>query len=147
MDNLAFAFLCRGAFCLAYKHLLADTDDLVGAVFIEENHVVEVRAVADELVFLQAGADETLLAVDVEFLVGFHDLRCLDAVEASYLREARMVFAVFLLNEPEPVRRHLNHIGQVTVNLCYLLLHAGDGFVSFILVELRDALHLDFQQA
>ena len=147
MDDLALALLGFRALRLAHEDLLADADDLVGAVLVEDDDIVEVGAVADELVLLQRCADETVLAVDVELLVGFHHLRGLDAVEAANLGEARVVLAVFVLNEAEPVGRHLDHVGQVAVDLSHLLLHAGDSLVGFVLVELGDALHLDFKQA
>ena len=48
------------------KHLVGHTHQLVFAVAVEDEHVVDVRTVGDELVLLQARADETLFAVDVE---------------------------------------------------------------------------------
>ena len=147
MDDLAFALLGLRALRLAHEDLLANADDLVGAVLVEDDDIVDVGAVADELILLQPSADEAFLAVDIELLVGFHNLRGLDAVEAANLGEARVVLAVFVLNEAEPVGRHLDHVGQVAVDLSHLLLHAGDGLVGFVLVELGNALHLDFKQA
>ena len=57
-----------------------------------------------------------------------------------------MVLAVLVLEELEPVGRHLHQVGQVAVYLLYLGLDAGHQFVGLVLVELEDALHLDFQQ-
>ena len=57
-----------------------------------------------------------------------------------------MVLAVLVLEELEPVGGHLYQISQVTVYLLYLGLDARHQLVGFVLVELEDALHLDFQQ-
>ena len=46
----------------------------------------------------------------------------------------------------EPLSRHLYEVCQVAVYLLYLSLDTGHQFVSLVLVELQDALHLDFQQ-
>ena len=146
VDNLALTLLGLAAFGLADEYFFPDTDDLVGAVLIEDDDIVEVRAVADELVLLQARADESFLAVDIQLLVGLYDFRSLDAVEAAYFREAGMILAVFVLDKAEPVGRHLYHIRQVAVDFRHLILHAGDGLVGFVLIEFGDALHLDFQQ-
>ena len=56
---------------LAHEEFLGHTDDLVLAVLIEDDDIIEIRTVADELVLLQAGADEAVSTVDVELLVCF----------------------------------------------------------------------------
>ena len=59
---------------LAYKYLVGSTYHLVFAVFEEDDDVVDVGAVAHKLVLLQTRADESLLSVDVQLLVGLHHL-------------------------------------------------------------------------
>ena len=54
---------------------------------------------------------------------------------------------IFLADEVEPVARHLDHVAQVGVNAGYLVLDAGDELVGFVLVEFKDAGHLDFHQS
>ena len=58
-----------------------------------------------------------------------------------------MSLSVFILQELEPRSRYLYQVGQVAVNLLYLGLDAGHQLVGLLLIELQDALHLDFQQA
>ena len=131
---------------LAHKELLGHTYHLELSVAVEDDDIVDVGAVADVFVLLQTRADEALLTVDVELLVGLGHLRSLDGVEVAYLRQTRMVLAVLVLEEQEPLGRHLRQVLQVVVYLVNLCLNTGHQLVGFVLVELQDALHLDFQQ-
>ena len=54
----------------AHKHLFADARDLHGAVGHDTHHVVEDGTLLHELVLAPVEADEALLAVDIEALVG-----------------------------------------------------------------------------
>ena len=65
MDDLGFLFLVPRAFRLADEDLVGHVGDLVGAVAVEDDDVVDVRAVFDKLVLFQAGAHEAVGAVDV----------------------------------------------------------------------------------
>ena len=130
----------------AHEQLVGDTDYLELTILIEDDDVIDVRTVADKLVLLQTRTDEAVLAVDVQFLVGLDDLGGLDGVEVANLRQSRMVLAVLVFQELEPLGRHLYEVGQVAVYLINLCLDAGHQLVSLVLVEFQDALHLDFQQ-
>ena len=55
---------------LAHEEFLGYAYNLVFSVFVEDDDIVEIRAVAYKLVFLQSGADKAVVAVDVELLVG-----------------------------------------------------------------------------
>ena len=57
-----------------------------------------------------------------------------------------MVFAVFVLEELEPVGRHLREVGEVAFYLLDLRLQTCHELVGLLLVELQDALHLDLEQ-
>ena len=59
---------------------------LVVSVAVEHDYIIERRAVGHELVLFESCAHEALLAVDVEFLVGFCHGACLDSGKASYGR-------------------------------------------------------------
>ena len=50
---------------LAHEELIGYAHHLHASVAVEDDDIVDVGAVADELVLLQSGADEALLAVDV----------------------------------------------------------------------------------
>ena len=130
----------------AYEHLLSHTDNLVFAVFVEDDDVVEVRAVAHKLVLLQACADEAVRPIDIEFLVRFGHLRGFDGVEVADLRHSGVLLAVLVLKELEPTGRHFDEVRQVAIDLIYLCFQASHQFVGLVLIELQDALHLDFQQ-
>ena len=118
---------------LPYEYLLGHADHLVFTVFVEDDDIVEIRTVADELVFLHARSDEAFLTVDVELLVGLHHLGSLDGVEVLNLREARVFVAVFVFQILEPVGRHFGHVGQFLVDFLNLGLDAGDEFIGLVL--------------
>ena len=65
VDDFRFPFFGLAFFRLAHERLVGDADDLVRAVAVEDDGVVDVGTVGDELVFLESGADESLVAVDV----------------------------------------------------------------------------------
>ena len=132
---------------LAHEELIGHAHHLHASVAVEDDDIVDVGAVADELVLLQSGADEALLAVDVELLRGLDDLGGLDGVEVSNLGATRMVLTIFLLDEAEPFDRDIDHVVQFVVDVLDFLLDAGDEFVGLVLVELQDALHLDFHES
>ena len=50
---------------LAHEELVRHTHHLVTSVLVEQDDIVDVRAIRHELVFLQTGADESFLAVDI----------------------------------------------------------------------------------
>ena len=131
---------------LAHENFLGHTHHLVFSVFVEDNDVVEVGAVAHELVFLQRRSDESFVAVDVEFLVGLHHLRSLDGVEVANLCATRMVGTVFLLDAAEPLYGHVHHVGQVVVDFLDVGFDACHQLVGLVFVEFQDALHLDFHE-
>ena len=58
-----------------------------------------------------------------------------------------MVLAVLVLEELEPLCGDLRQVGEVAVDVLNLGLDAGHELVGLVLVELKDALHLDFQKA
>ena len=131
---------------LAYEQFLGHAHHLHLAVAIEDDDVVDVRAVAHELVLLQSRAYEAFLAVDVEFLRSLDHLCSLDAVEVANLRAPRVLLAIFLLDALKPVDGDFHHVGQVVVDVLDFLFDAGDEVVGLFLVELQNALHLDFHE-
>ena len=132
---------------LADEDLVLYLDDLVLAVAVEDDDVVDIGAVLHQFRLFQSRADEAGLAVDVEFLVALRHLGRDDRVETLDLRLARMVLAILLLEHLKPLRRDACHLAQVLLDAGYLGPYLGDQFLVFVLRELGDALHLDLQQA
>ena len=95
----------------AHEHLFCYADHLVFTFLIEDDDIVEVGAVAHKLVLFQSCTDKAVCTIDVELLIGFSHLRRVDGVEIAYLRLARMVLAIFILEELEPIGCHLHEIG------------------------------------
>ena len=134
-------------YVLAHEYLVGHAHHLILAVLVEHDDVVDVGAVAHELVFLQSGAYESLLPVDVKFLVGLHHLRGLDGVEVAYLGEPRVALSILLLEEGEPPRRHLHHVCKVALYLVHLAAQPRHQLVGLLFVELQYPLHLYFEQS
>ena len=105
-------------------------------IAIENDDVVDVGAVAHELILLQSGTDEALLSVDVELLCGLDNLCGLDGVEVSNLGQARMILAILLLDICKPLDGDVGHVRQVVVDFLDFLLDACYQFVGLVLVEL-----------
>ena len=70
---------------LAHKALVGYLGDDVLSIAQEHDYVVDIRTIAHVLLFLEVGAKEALLAVNVQLLVGHHHLGCLYHVEAADL--------------------------------------------------------------
>ena len=147
VDDFRFAFLGFRAFGFADKHLLLHAHGFVRTIAIEDDDVVDGRAVLHELILFQARAHETFGSVDIEFFVGFDDLGGFDGVEGAEFGAAGMVGGIFVVEQAVPVARHLRHVCQVGIDACDFLLHTCDEFVGFFLIEFEDAGHLDFHQA
>ena len=147
VHNLGLLLLGLRTFRLADVHLLRHTRHLVRAVAIENDHIVDVRAVLHKLVFLERGAHETVGAVHIEFLVRLHHFGRLDRVERANLGATRMFVGITGLDRFKPLDRHLGHVRQVVVDLFELGLDARNEFVGLGLVELQDTGHLDLEQA
>ena len=95
----------------AHEHLFCHADHLVFTFLIEDDDIVEVGAVAHKLVLFQSCTDKAVCTIDVELLIGFSHLRGVDGVEIAYLRLARMILTIFVLEELEPIGCHLHEIG------------------------------------
>ena len=131
---------------LAHEQLVGNAHHLEFSVAIEDDDVVDVGAVAHEFVFLQTRSDEAFLTVDVEFLVGLDDLRGDNRVEVANFGATREVAAVFFLDLRKPFDGDIGHMGEIVDDALDFLLDVGHQLVGLVLVELQNALHLDFQE-
>ena len=131
---------------LAYKQFLLHLDHLIMAVAVKYDDIVDGGAVADKLIPLQRRADEALLAVDIQLLVGLSHHSSLDIVKTAYLCVARISLAILLLKLLEPAYGERDHIAEFFKQVgdtCVVL-----GYELFILlgIEADDAPHLDFKK-
>ena len=118
---------------LAYENLVCNTDDLVLSVLVEDDYVVNVRAVAYELVLLQTCAYETFCTVDVEFLVCLCYFGSLNSIKRTNLCETWMLCTILSLQVLKPFAGNIHHAVKVTLNFLYLCLDACHEFISLIL--------------
>ncbi len=130
----------------ADKQLLRHTHNTVLAVAVEDNKIVDVGAIAQELILLQPRADKALLTIDIELLVRLDNRLDIDIGEIAHLSAARVFGAVLVLEHLEPTD---GVIGQVIdIMLCGLdllgeVLHQ---LVRLLGIELRDTNHTDLEQ-
>ena len=132
---------------LSDKDLVGHTDNLVLSVTVEENDIIDIRAVAYILVFLHTCSDETILTVDIQFLISLCHLGSLDRIEVAYLRKTRMLCSVFVFQVLEPLHGYLYHVRQLLVNILDLRFQASNELVGLVFIEFQDALHLDLHQS
>ena len=134
------------------QYVLADVkfvchfSHFVFTILVEDNHIVDVGAVAHKLVFLQSGANESVFAVDIQFLIGFGNARRLDIVETAYHGASWIMGTVFIFQMLVPVDGHFDHPCQLVVDNVDMVFQRLDVGVGAVGVEFKDALHLDFKK-
>ena len=126
---------------LPYKQLLGHTHHLIAPVVVEDDNIVEQRAVEEEFVFLQPCADKALLTVEIQFLIGLGHSRRLDIVETSYHRAARIFAAVFSFQPLEPLDGNLGHVSQTLLYSRHPLVVERNLTVGLVRVKLKDPFH------
>ena len=132
---------------LAHIDLVGNLGDLELAILVEDDDVVDVRAVADKLILLESRADEAVGPVDVEFLVGLGHLAGHDGVELADDRAARILGAILGLETLKPLDGVVGQVGEVVIDLGDTVVEASDVLLGLVAVVLDDALHRDLEQA
>ena len=131
---------------LTHEYLVGNLGYLEFSILVEDDDVVEVRAVAHKFILLQACTHETFLSVDVEFLVGFHHLGHLDGIEVPDFGFSRMHLSVLALEILKPVDGDIGHVGEVVFYFSQFCLDLQQEVIRLILIIFQDSLHLDFQE-
>ena len=129
-------------YVLSDKQFLCHARNLVSAVAVEDDDVVEVGAVAYELVFLQSCAYEAFLTVDVQLVVSLCHFSSHDCLEVSQFGQSLASLAVFRLDVFKPFHRNVGKVCEVILYRLYLVAHALHCGFCLVLVELQYALHL-----
>ena len=148
IDGTTVALLkyCQVDDVLTHEDLLSHADNLIFTIAVEDDDVVDVRAVAYELVLLQSCTDEAVLTVDIQFLVGLGHLCSLNGIEITDFGKARMVGPVFVFQILEPLDGDTHHVCQLIVDVGNLVFQSEDQFIGLVAVELQDSGHLDIHQ-
>ena len=124
----------------AHELFIADLSDEHASVAAYNHHVVDVRAVPDELVFAQCGSDKALGAVDVQLGVGDGHLGRHNLFKAAELCFALAPNPVLLLQVFKELNGVINQIIKVMLNLCNLAFECAKVVICLVGVELRNAL-------
>ena len=128
------------------EQLFRHTHDLVFAVAVENDDIVDIRTIEQELVFLQACAHKTVSVVDVQLLVGLNNGFNIDIGKVANLGLARIAAAVLLLEHLKPCNRIFGQMVEVVYGCLDLFLQILHQFVSLLGIELGDADHADIKQ-
>ena len=153
IDNVvggAFVVLFKDLYVqdiFADEDLLRYADNLVLAVLVEDDDVIDIGTVAYKLVLLQPCADKPFRAVDIEFLISFGNLCCHDGFKVLDFRPARMFVTIFVLDVLKPADGDLCHACQILIDIGDFSFNTGNEFFVLIFAELGNALHFDFKQA
>jgi len=131
---------------LADERLVGHPGDDIASVAQEDDHIIDVGTFGDELVFLEAGAHEALLAVDIETGVGHSHLGGDDGLEVAYLGLPGISSAVFLPDLLVVVDGVIVEVGQVVLHLLQLLLDGTDSLLGFLDIIFGDTLDLYLRQ-
>ena len=131
---------------LSHEDLVCHADNLILTVAVEDNDIVDVGTVAHKLILLQTCTDESVLSVDIQFLVGLGHLCCLNGIEVTDFCKTRMVGSVFILQVLEPLDGDTYHVRQFIVDIGNLVFQAENQFIGLITVELQDSCHLDVHE-
>ena len=135
---------------LTHKQFLGYADNLVAAVLIKDDDVVQrrdVHQILGVLVLFERSADKTFVAVDVQLLVGLGDSGGLDGVEAAQNGVARVVLAVFAFEAAIPFDGEISDMLDFVPDVGDAVVVVGNQAVGVIRTELEDALHLYLEQA
>ena len=134
---------------LVEESLVAHLGNDVAPLLREDDHVVQIGALADELRILHrlADAEETLGPVDVETGVRHGHLRGLDRIELANLGPALAALAVLRANPLVVGDGILHQMLQLVAHLLGIGLDLLDLDVGLLRVVTGDADELQFRQA
>ena len=120
----------------ANENLVGHADNLVFPVTIEYDDVVDIRTVAHKFILFQTRTNESFLAIDVEFLIGFNHFGSFDGIKVLDFGHPWVRLSIFIFDKLEPVDGDTYHLCKVAIDLVDLRLHLSNEFVSFVFTEL-----------
>ena len=128
------------------KDFLCYANDFVLTIAVENNNVIQIRAVAQELVFLETCSDKAFLAIDIEFFVGLNNGFDIDIGEVTHLRFTRILVSVFGFEVFKPANGIIGQMMQVFLGLLDFLLEVFHQLVGFFGVELGYTNHANIEE-
>ena len=79
--------------------LVCYLDDFVFTILVEDDDVVDIRAVEEEFILFKGCADKAIFTVDIQLLVGLYDSLDIDIGEVANLRRRGYLAPYFSLSE------------------------------------------------
>ena len=131
----------------AHINFFAHLNHLEFTIFVENDNVVDVGAIAHKFIFLQPRANKAIGTIDVEFFVGFRHLRRHNGVEVADNGAARIGATVFLFQALIPFDGVVHQVGKFLVNVGDALIKHGNVVVCLIDIEFQNSCHFNFQQS
>ena len=114
---------------------------------MENNNIVQIRAVADKLVFFKTHTCKTVIPVYIEFFVGHNHLFSHNIVEIFDFGTASTVFAIFVFDIGVILYGIINYVFKFVLSLLHLLFETLDIIISLKSVVFRNTLDFQFGKA
>ena len=131
---------------LTDEYLIGHLRHIIGTVFLKDNHIIHIRALADKLVFLQGRSDKTFFPVDVKLFICDDDLSGFDIFEITDFRFPFPSFPVFRFYPFIISDRIRNDVFDIMFHHSNLFIQTPDIMIGFFRAKLQDSFHLDLQQ-
>ena len=77
------------------KYLLSYANNFIFTITMEDNDIIQIGAVAQELIFFETSANKALFTVNIEFFVSLNYRFNIDISEVTHLRLTRIFVSVF----------------------------------------------------
>ena len=135
------------------KDILADIDlvcyldDLVFTILVEDDDIVDIRAVEEELVFLKGCADKAIFTVDIQLLVGLYDSLDIDVGEVANFSTAWVFGSVLLFERVKPRNGIVGEVLEILDSGFDLFLKILHQFICFLSVKASDTDHSNLKES
>ena len=130
----------------AYEQLIGYLNNLIFTILIEDNDIIDIRAVEEVFVFLKTRTNKTICAIDIEFLVGLHYRLHVDSCKIAHLRAAGVFIAILLFQMFKPFDGIVSQMRKIVFRLLNFLLEVTHQLVGFLGIELRNANHANLKE-
>ena len=130
----------------AYEQFIGYLNNLIFTILIEDNDIIDIRAVEEVFVFLKTRTNKTICTIDIEFLVGLHYRLHVDGCKIAHLRAAGVFIAILLFQMFKPFDGIVSQMRKIVFRLLNFLLEVTHQLVGFLGIELRNANHANLKE-
>ena len=127
--------------------LVCYLDDLVFTILVEDDDIVDIRAVEEEFVLLKGCAYEAIFAVDIQLLVGLYDSLDIDVGKVANFCTAWVFGSVLLFERVKPRNGVVGEVLEILDGGFDLFLKILHQFICFLSVKTSDTNHSNLKQS